>query len=314
MASKYSSHSGERNEKSRGLLPCIGENEVLNQSTSYGRGLIPKSPSKRRIRVNSEPYIIDNSEEKDSVAAVRSGEDAADDVTKSGKLSNNQKKLTRRVSVPLGTSTHKDSSLSNAKTTRSKTEKVRVKPKAPSPDVIDLSNEDVVHELMKRLYESLGVPDKTHFQQLTIDQNDSEVEGSCKQTRNTNECTKTDESTTRLPHVSKITSNLEVFYSKPASWKTLMNSRHLCLKTRTKRYLASKPTANKPVKEKLMLKTNEHHLTWPWKRSFDLSGQSTSVMRERGLSEPFVAFTPHSNSRDLFRRPYDSRKSVTFAE
>ena len=325
MASKYSPQSAERNDKSRISLPCIGEDELLNQPKSSARGSIPKSPSKRRLRVNSEPIVPANSSEaKDSAAAVRS-KDATDDVSKVGKVSSNQKSIARRVSCPVGVSTDKDYAQCNTKATKSKNAKQKVKPKAPSPDVIDLSNEDVVHELMRRLYQSLGIPDNRTNLDSPMKNTDSTVEGSYKQTKTTNLCKKTDDArklsrhfTARLPQVNKITSNLEVFYSKPISWKTLVKSRQLYPKTRTKHYLAFQEVstkANKPVKEK-MLQTNENQLTWPMKRNCALAGRSTSVLRKRGLSEPFIVTSgsAFASSQEMFRRSFDSRKSVTFAE
>lgn len=65
--------------------------------------------------------------------------------------------------VLFGILIYKDSLLSNVKMIRFKIEKVRVKLKVFLLDVIDFSNEDVVYELMKRLYELFGVLDKIYF-------------------------------------------------------------------------------------------------------------------------------------------------------
>lgn len=321
MASQVSPQSTEQNDTSRILLPSISEVELLNQPPPPSRGSMPKTPSKQRIRVNSEPsvpnaYVVKNSSVK--------SKDAVDDAAGKGKMPSNHKKVSRRGSVPAGVSKEKDCNQGNTKTTKgSKNVKRQVKRSAPSPDVIDLSNEDVVHELMMRLYETLGVPDNNTCHSSLREQNDCIVEESCKQTK-PNGSRKTDNGinlfrhrTTRFPQVSKTTSNLEVFYSKPTSWKSLMTSRQLQPRIRAKNFLAFREQSTKadqPVNEK-PIQMNYSHLTWSFKKNSTYAGRSTSVLRKRGLSAPFIVTNDSAFvSSEMFKTSFESRKSVTFAE
>lgn len=311
MASKFTPQGTNRNEKSRILLPCISEDELLDRSAPSSQGSMPKSSSKRRL--NSEPSVPNTYEVKDS--SVKS-EDATDDSGK-GKVPSNHKKVTRRGSVPVGVSKEKDSTQCSTKTTRgSKNTKQQVKLNAPSPDVIDLSDEDVVHGLMIRLYETLRVSDSNNDNSSLTKQNDGKVVGSCIQSKPTDNAMKLfRHHTTRFPQVSKTT---EVFYSKPASWKSLMTSRQLQSSKRTKHFLAFQERSTKadqPVKEK-MLQKNDSYLTWPFKSNCAHAGRSTSVVRTtRGLSVPFIVTNGSAFvSSEMFKTSFELRKSVSFVE
>lgn len=322
MATQFSPQSTEQNDrKSRVLLPCISEDELLKQPPPSSRGSMPKTLSNQRLRVNSEPNVSNPSDQvKNSSVKIK---DAVDDAAGKGKMSSYHRKVSRRVSLPVEDSKEKDCNQGNTKTTKgSKTVKRQVKLSAPSPDVIDLSKEDVVHELMLRLFESLRVPDRTCHGSLR-EQNKCIVEESCKKSR-PNGSRKADNGinlfrhhTTRFPRVSKSTSNLEVFYSKPMSWKTLMSNRQLQPRARAKTFLAfQEPStkADQPVKE-TPIHMNYRHFTWSCKKNCALAGRSTSVLRKRGLSVPFIVTNGSAFvASEMFKTSFESRKSVTFAE
>ena len=309
MASKLSPQCTERNEKSRIVLPCIGEDELLNQPASSSSGSIPKT-LQPMLRVNSEPFAS---------TAVRNtsakSKDAVDDATGKSKMTTNHKKVTRRSSVPVGVSTEKYCYHGNTKTTKgSRNAKRQVKLNTPSPDVIDLSNEDVVKELMVRLYKNLRVQDNSTYDKFPRDDCTVEEEETSKQTKpNAGRRIPDGEinHTTRLPHVSKSTSGLEVFYSKPASWKSIISSQQLQPRIRAKHFLAFQERSTERNQEK-MVQINYRQLTWPFKEHFVHPGRSTSVFRKRGLSVPFIVANGGTFvSSGIFK---SSRKSVTFAE
>ena len=141
MASKLSPQYTERNDKSRIVLSCIGEDELLNQPAPSSRGSIPKT-TRQKLRVNSEP-IVSNTVKNTLIK----GKVAVDDATAESKMTTNlnHRKVTRRGSVPDGVSTERDCYHGNTKKTRaSRNAKQQVKLDTPSPDVIDLRNEDAV--------------------------------------------------------------------------------------------------------------------------------------------------------------------------
>lgn len=313
MASKLSPQSTERNEKSRIVLPCIGEDELLNQPAPSSRGSVPKTPQ-QRLRVNSEPFTS-NAVKNTSVKS----KDAVDDATGKSKMTTNHRKVTRRSSVPVRVSTEKDCYHGNAKTTKgSRNAKRRVKLNTPSPDVIDLSNEDVVKELMVRLCKTLRVQDNSTYDKFPMDDCTVEVEETSKQTKPNAGRRKPDSEinlfrhhTTRFPHVSKATSGLEVFYSKPASWRSVISSQQLQPRIRAKHFLAFQERSTERNQEK-MVQMNYRQLTWPFKENSARPGRSTSVFRKRDLSVPFIVTNGSAFvSSGIFKA---SRKSVTFAE
>lgn len=89
MASKSSPQYTEHNDKSRIVLPCIGEDELLNQPAPSSRGSIPKT-LRQRLRVNSEP-IVSNAVKNTLIKS----KDAVDDATAKSKMTINRK-VTRR--------------------------------------------------------------------------------------------------------------------------------------------------------------------------------------------------------------------------
>ena len=316
MASKLSLHC-----RTQRVLPCIGEDELLNQPASSSRGSISKIPQ-QMLRVNSESSVsglctaahrlsVSNAAKNTSVKS----KDAVDGATGKGKMTGtNHREVTRRGSVPVGVSTEKDCYQGNAKTTKgSRNAKRQVKLSTPSPDVIDLNNEDVVKELVIRLYKTLRVQDSsTSDKDCTV-----RVEETSKQTKPNAGRRKLDSEInlfrhqkTRFPHVSKATSGLEVFYSKPVSWKSFISSRKLQPRIRARDFSAFQECSTKMNQEK-MVQMNHRQLTWPFKDNYARPGRSTSVLRKRGLSVPFVVTNGTALvSSKIFKA---SRKSVTFA-
>ena len=310
MASKLSPQCTERNEKSRIVLPCIGEDALLNQPASSSPGSIPKTPQ-QRLRVNSEPFV--SSRVKNT--SVKSKDAVVDAAGKSKMTTNHTRKVPRSGPVPVGVSTEKDCYHGNTKTTkgsRNVKRQVKLTCNTPSPDVIDLSNEDVVKELMIRLYKTLRVQDNTTYNKIAVDDCTVTVEETSKQIKPNAGRRKPDSEinqlfrhhTTRFPHFSKATSGLEMFYSKPASWKSMISSQQHQPSIRAKHLLAFQERSTKRNQEK-MVRMNYRQLTWPFKDSARL-GRSTWVFRKRGLSVPFIV-----TDGSAF---VSSRKSVTFAE
>ena len=238
--------------------------------------------------------------------------DAVDDAAGESKMTTNHRRVTRRVSVPDGVSREKDCYYGNTKRTKcSRNAKRQVKLNTPSPDIIDLSNEDAVKELMVRLYKTLKVQDNSTYDKFPLDDCTTEVEETRKQIKPNAGRKKPDSEilfrhhTTRFPHVSKATSGLEVFYSKPASWKSSISSQQLQQRIRAKHFLAFQERSNKRNQEK-MVQMNYRQLTWPFEENSVRPGRSTSVFRKRGLSVPFKV-TDGSALKA-------SRKFVTFAQ
>lgn len=312
MASKSSPQYTEHNDQSRIVLPCIGEDELLNQPAPSSRGSIPKTP-RQRLRVNSEP-IVSNAVKNTLIKS----KDAVDDATAKSKMTTNRK-VTRRGSVADGVSTEKDCCHGNTKRTRaSRNAKQQVKLNTPSPDVIDLSNEDVVKELMIRLYKTLKVQDNSTYDKFTKDDCTIEVEETRKQRKPSAARRKPDSEIslfrhhrTRFPHVIKATSGLEVFYSKPASWKSLISSQQLQQRIRAKHFLAFQERSTKRNQEK-MVQMNYRQLTWPFEENSVRPGRSTSILRKRGLSVPFIG--TNGSAFVSLRMLKASRKFVTFAQ
>ena len=290
----------ERNVKS--VLPCIGEDELLlNQHVPSSRGPIPETP-RQRLRVNSEPVVSNT----------------VDDAAGESKMTTNHRKVTRRVSVPDGVSREKDCYHGNTKRTKcSRNEKRQVKLNTPSPDVIDLSNEDAVKELMIRLYKTLKVQDNSTYDKFPLDDCTIEVEETRKQITPNAGRKKPDSEvlfrhhTTRFPHVSKATSGLEVFYSKPASWKSSISSQQLQQRIGAKHFLAFQERSNKRNQEK-MVQMNYRQLAWPFEENSVRPGRSTSDFRKRGLSVPFKVTNGSAFVSSGMLKA--SRKFVTFAQ
>ena len=301
------------------VLPCIGEDELLNQPASSSRGSISKIPQ-QMLRVNSESSVsglctaahrlsVSNAAKNTSVKS----KDAVHGATGKGKMTGtNHREVTRRGSVPVGVSTEKDCYQGNAKTTKgSRNAKRQVKLNTPSPDVIDLNNEDVVKELVIRLYKTLRVQDNSTYDKFLMDDCTVRVEETSKESKPNAGRRKLDSEInsfrhqkTRFPHVSKATSGLEVFYSKPVSWKS---SRQIQPRIRARDFSAFQECSTKMNQEK-MVQMNHRQLTWPFKDNYACPGRSTSVLRKRGLSVPNVVT---NGTAKIFKA---SRKSVTFAE
>ena len=321
MASQLSPQTTERNDRSRISLPCISEDELMSQPPPSSRGSVSRTPSKQRPRVNSEPSVPNAGEVKNSsVISKTAGDDAAAGKIK---MSSNHRKVSRRGSVPAGVSKEKDCNQGNTKTAKGSKHVKRRQVKlneAPSPDVIDLSNEDVVHNLMMRLFETLKVPDGNTCNSSLSQQNDYALEEPDKQiitytlhqtkpNRRKAENGITSHHMSRFPQLSKSTSNLEVFYSKPKSWKSLMTNRQLQPRIRSRNFIALQERSTKTDQ------INCSSLSWSFKQNSARTGRSTSVLRRRGLSEPLIVTNSSAFvSCEGFKTSFESRKSVTFAE
>lgn len=324
MASKLSLQC-----RTQRVLPCIGEDELLNQPASSSRGSISKIPQ-QMLHVNSESIVssLCTAAHRLSVSNAKNtsvkSKDAVDGATGKGKMTGTNhrevtRQLTRRGSVPVGVSTEKDCYQGNAKTTKgSRNAKRQVKLNTPSPDVIDPNNEDVVKELVIRLYKTLRVQDNSTYDKFLMEDCTVRVEETSKHTKPNAGRRKLDSEInlfrhqkTRFPHVSKATSGLEVFYSKPVSWKSFISSRQLQPRIRARDFSAFQECSTKMNQEK-MVQMNHRQLTWPFKDNYARPDRSTSVLRKRGLSVPFVVTNGTAFvSSKIFKA---SRKSVTFAE
>lgn len=299
-----------RSEKSKTSLPCIGEGELLKPPASF-RDTKPKSSSKSRARVSSEPLVSKVEHAKKTSEVDEGGKD---------------KKLSkwRRGSIPVGWAKLKDSSDSKeaakdaAKTRRGSKKKIQpVNP--PSPDVIDLSNEKVVQELLLRLYETLKVPDNIAHEGSLVEQNNWQME-ECGKNEPTNLSNKLDnrmrtrrQRITKFPQLRKSTSNFEVFYSEPLSCKSLKN-RQLQRRRTTTDILAFQGSSPKSSQQERKDTFNRQLvMTWSYGDRAQTS-MSRAVLRDGGLSVPCLMRPGNAFvSPKLFKASFEPRKSITFA-
>ena len=319
MATKAAS-----SEKSKTILPSISEDKLDDNLTSP-RDSKPKSSSKRRDLVNSaDPEVAVSSEEQGRKAPGKK-EAVTEEPGKETLSSRNRRRIARRSSLQTGLLNCTDSKTEMAreglKTPRRTSKKKIQVVKPPSPDIIDLSNEKVVQELMLRLFETLRLAETETQGSASMEQKDLKP---MDKTEDKDARLHTDFETTtkfhqrnviKFPKPSRSTSHLEVFYSKPLSWQCLKNGQTQRRK-RSTNYYAFRENFTKSYQDERKEMYNHGQLSQMiWNCSF-IAPISTSrtMLRNRGFSFPLLM--RHSNaivSPRLLKTAHESRKSVTFA-
>lgn len=311
-------------EKSKTILPSISEDKLEDNLTSP-RDSKPKSSSKRRDLVNSaDPEAAISSAEQGSKAPGEK-EAATEEAEKETLSSSNRRRIARRSSLQTGLLNCTDSKTETAreglKTPRRNSKKKIQVTKPPSPDIIDLSDEKVVQELMLRLFETLRLA-KTETQgNASMEQKDWKM---INKTKDNEARLHTDFETTtefhqrnviKFPKLSRSTSHLEVLYSKPLSWQCLKN-RQTQRRKRSTNYYAFRENFTKSYQDERKEMYNYGQLSQMiWNCGF-IAPISTSrtMLRNRGFSFPLLM--RHSNavvSPRLLKTAHESCKSVTFA-
>lgn len=311
-------------EKSKTILPSISEDKLEDNLRSL-RDSKPKSSSKRRDLVNSaDPEAAVFSEEQGRKAPGKK-EAATEESGKETLSSSNRRRIARRSSLQTGLLNCTDSKTETAreglKTPRRTSKKKIQVVKPPSPDIIDLSNEKVVRELMLRLFETLRLAETETQGSASMEQEDWKM---MNKTKNNQARLHTDFETTtkfhqqnviKFPKLSRSTSHLEVFYSKPLSWQCLKNGQTQRRK-RSTNYYAFRESFTKSYQDERKEMYNHGQLSQMiWNCGF-IAPISTSrtMLRNRGFSFPLLM--RHSNaivSPRLLKTAHESRKSVTFA-
>ena len=319
MATKAAS-----SEKSKTILPSISEDKLDDNLTSP-RDSKPKSSSKRRDLVNSaDPEVAVSSEEQGRKAPGKK-EAVTEEPGKETLSSRNRRRIARRSSLQTGLLNCTDSKTEMAreglKTPRRTSKKKIQVVKPPSPDIIDLSNEKVVRELMLRLFETLRLAETETQGSASMEQEDWKM---MNKTKDNEARLHTDFETTtkfhqqnviKFPKLSRSTSHLEVFYSKPLSWQCLKNGQTQRRK-RSTNYYAFRESFTKSYQDERKEMYNHGQLSQMiWNCGF-IAPISTSrtILRNRGFSFPLLM--RHSNaivSPRLLKTAHESRKSVTFA-
>jgi len=311
-------------EKSKTILPSISEDKLEYNRTSP-RDSKPKSSSKRRDLVNSaDPEAAVSSEEQGRKAPGKK-EAATEEAGKETLSSSNRRRIARRSSLQTGLLNCTDSKTETAREglkrpRRTSKKKIQlVKP--PSPDIIDLSNEKVVQELMLRLFETLRLAETETQGSASMEQKDWKP---INKTEDNDTRLHTDFETTtkfhqrnviKFPKLSRSTSHLEVFYSKPLSWQCLKN-RQTQRRKRSTNYYAFRENFTKSYQDERKEMYNHGQLSQMiWNCGF-IAPISTSrtMLRNRGFSFPLLM--RHSNaivSPRLLKTAHESSKSVTFA-
>ena len=311
-------------EKSKTILPSISEDKLEDNLRSL-RDSKPKSSSKRRDLVNSaDPEAAVFSEEQGRKAPGKK-EAATEESGKETLSSINRRRIARRSSLQTGLLNCTDSKTETAreglKTPRRTSKKKIQVVKPPSPDIIDLSNEKVVRELMLRLFETLRLAETETQGSASMEQEDWKM---MNKTKDNEARLHTDFETTtkfhqqnviKFPKLSRSTSHLEVFYSKPLSWQCLKNGQTQRRK-RSTNYYAFRESFTKSYQDERKEMYNHGQLSQMiWNCGF-IAPISTSrtMLRNRGFSFPLLM--RHSNvivSPRLLKTAHESRKSVTFA-
>ena len=311
-------------EKSKTILPSISEDKLDDNLTSP-RDSKPKSSSKRRDLVNSaDPEAAVFSEEQGRKAPGKK-EAATEESGKETLSSSNRRRIARRSSLQTGLLNCTDSKAETAreglKTPRRTSKKKIQVVKPPSPDIIDLSNEKVVQELMLRLFETLRLAETETQGSASMKQKGWKP---MNKTKDNDARLHTDFETTtkfhqqnviKFPKLSRSTSHLEVFYSKPLSWQCLKN-RQTQRRNRSTNYYAFRENFTKSYQDEGKEMYNHGQLSQMiWNCGF-IAPISTSrtMLRNRGFSFPLLM--RHSNaivSPRLLKTAHESRKSVTFA-
>lgn len=311
-------------EKSKIILPSISEDK-LDYSLTSPRDSKPKSSSKRRDLVNSADPEAAISREEQGRKAPGKKEAFTEEAGKETLSSSNRRRIARRSSLQTGLLNCTDSKTETAreglKTPRRTSKKKIQVVKPPSPDIIDLSNEKVVQELMLRLFETLRLAETETQGSASMEQKDLKP---MNKTEDNDARLHTDFETTtkfhqqnviKFPKLSRSTLHLEVFYSKPLSWQCLKNGQTQRRK-RSTNYYAFRESFTKSYQDERKEMYNHGQLgQMIWNCGF-IAPISTSrtMLRNRGFSFPLLM--RHSNaivSPRLLKTAHESRKSVTFA-
>ena len=342
MAAKQSSNN-DRSENSKTYLPCIGEDQLLTATKSSRESIL--KTAKHQGRACSYPNAATTEEIKITSGKHKEGDEEGRRPDQH-RVQINNRKLNKRASLSVGfykgksgSNDPKESAKDASKMRRGSKKNIQVV-KPPSPDVIDLSNEKVVQELLLRLYQTLKSPDETARESRDREHSDWKMEkptengdGFVEQKekdRKMKECSKNEanfrsKSDSRLktyhrhsvntfPQLNKSTPTLQVFYSKPVSWESL-KMRSLQRRKRTTNSLTIQDSPRKcslPWREEA-INRQVSHLTWPYTEYSRAEG-SRAVLCDRGLSVPLLM--RHSNafvSPKLLKTAFEPRKSVTFA-
>lgn len=341
MAAKQSSNN-DRSENSKTLLPCIAEDQLLTATKSSRESIL--KTAKHQGRAYSYPNAATTEEIKITSGKHKEGDEEGRRPDQH-RVQINNRKLNKRTSLSVGfykgksgSNDPKESGKDAPKMRRGSKENIEVV-KPPSPDIIDLSNEKVVQELLLRLYQTLKTPDETarespdkEHSYWKIEKPTENLEGFVEQkemNRKMKECSKNEanfsKSDSRLktyhrhsvntfPQLNKSTPTLQVFYSKPVSWESL-KMRSLQRRKRTTNSFAIQDSSRKcslPGRKEA-INRQVGHLTWPYTEYSRLES-SRAVLCDRGLSVPLLM--RHSNafvSPKLLKTTSKPRKSVTFA-
>ena len=313
-------------EKSKTILPSISEDK-LEDNLRSPRDSKPKSSSKRRDLVNSaDPEAAVFNEEQGRKAPGKK-EAAIEEVGKETLSSSNRRRIARRTSLQTGllncTESKTETAREGLKTPRRTSKKKIQVVKPPSPDIIDLSNEKVVQELMLRLFETLRLAETETQGSASMEQKDLKP---MNKTEDNDARLHTDFETTtkfhqrnviKFPKLSRSTSHLEVFYSKPLSWQCLKNGQTQQRKSRSTNYYAFRESFTKSYQDEERKEMYNHgqlsQMIWNCGFIAPIS-TSRTMLRNRGFSFPLLM--RHSNaivSPRLLKTAHESRKSVTFA-
>lgn len=316
-------------EKSKAILPSISEDKLEDNLTSRRHYSKSKSSSKRRDLVNSaDPEAAVSSEEQGRKATGKT-EAVTAEAGKETLSSGNRRRTAKQSSLQTGHLNCTDSKTETAKEglkTRRRTSKKKIQVvKAPSPDIIDLSNEKVVQELMLRLFETLGLTEPETQGSTWVKQKEQKDWKMMNKTEGNKERLHSDFETTtkfhrknviKFPKLSRSTSHLEVFYSKPLSWQCLKNRQTQGGK-RSTNYYAFRENLTKSYQDerKEMYTRHEQLSQMIWNCGFIAPIRtSRTMLRNREFSFPLLM--RHSNaivSPRLLTTSHESRKSVTFA-
>lgn len=212
-------------EKSKTILPSISEDKLENNLRSP-RDSKPKSSSKRRDLVNFADLEAAVSSEEKGRNAPGKKEAVTEESGKETLSSSNRRRIARRSSLQTGllncTDSKSEMAREGLKTPRRTSKKKIQLVKPPSPDIIDLSDERVVQELMIRLFETLRLAETETQGSASMEQKDWKMMNKTKDNEarlhtDFETTTKFHQNVIKFPKLSRSTSHLEVFYSKPLS-------------------------------------------------------------------------------------------------
>lgn len=312
-------------EKSKTILPSISEDKLENNLRSP-RDSKPKSSSKRRDLVNFADLEAAVSSEEQGRKAPGKKEAVTEESGKETLSSSNRRRIARRSSLQTGllncTDSNSEMAREGLKTPRRTSKKKIQLVKPPSPDIIDLSDERVVQELMIRLFETLRLAETETQGSASMEQKDWKMMNKTKDNEarlhtDFETTTKFHQNVIKFPKLSRSTSHLEVFYSKPLSWQCLKNGQTQRRKSRSTNYYAFRESFTKSYQDEERKEMYNHgqlsQMIWNCGFIAPIS-TSRTMLRNRGFSFPLLM--RHSNaivSPRLLKTAHESRKSVTFA-